>query len=87
MQVRGTQAPQDNTRCAYVGWLWRTRIENVIDFLALGASHVTHGSKVQRYLFVEEDTRADLMHEVLNAFWTLKLVEKLQIPQHKVRRP
>ena len=58
-----------------------------VDFLALVASHVTHGSKVQRYLFVEEDTRADLMHEVLNAFWTLKLVEKLQIPQHKVRRP
>ena len=58
-----------------------------VDFLALGASHVTHGSKVQRYLFVEEDTRADLMHEVLNAFWTLKPVEKLQIPQHYVRRP
>ena len=87
MQVWRAQAPQDNTRCGYVGWLWGTRIENVIDFLALGASHETHGSKVKRYLCVEPDTRADLMHEVLNEFWSLKPVEKLQIPQHYVRRP
>ena len=82
MQVRRTQAPQDNTQCGYVGWLWGTRIENIIDFLALGASHETHGSKVKRYLCVEPDTRADLMHEVLKPFWKLKPVEKLQIPQH-----
>ena len=50
-------APQDNTDCAYACYTWRNMKNNIIDILALGASHVVHGTKIQRLLLANNDTQ------------------------------
>ena len=76
------RAPQDNTTCAYACWMWGTRPETLLEILTLGTSHEVHGSKIQRVLCAEPDTRDWMEHHVLRAFWRIKNVQKLKVPDH-----
>ena len=78
-------APQDNKDCGYTCWIWGSRPQNLVEILTLGGSHEVHGSKIKRILCAEADTTSSLEHHVLKAFWRIKDVQKLEIPQHLER--
>ena len=75
-------APQDNLDCAYVTYIWGIQPEVLIDVLTLGGSHEVHGSKIQRIICANDDTRATAEAQLLKAFWTVQDVEHMPLPKH-----
>ena len=76
------EAPQDNVDCAYVTYIWGVKKEVLLEMLTLGASHEVHGSKIQRVVCANSDTRATPEGQLLRAFWKMQDVEHMPLPKH-----
>ena len=75
-------APQDYTKCAVATYLWGKDTRILVDCLVLGYSLDHHGVKARKEICVNEDTRENNMHRLLERFWQIIPVQHAELPKH-----